>query len=283
MPYIVKIADAQAEYPDYVFIKALTPSEQKAAFHVQDKDGKDLCLKIIAPNSSVERVEREIKALQAITHPNVVRLVEYTFSSRVGAQRHFMIEEFVEGQDLSSLYKGRAWSEKNALRVFGQLAEGLSALGKMRIVHRDLKPSNIRIRTDGSVVIIDFGLARHLDLPDLTKTSDGARIGTPLYFAPEQWRGTKKDIDHRTDLFALGVLLFEAMTGEHPFHVPGMGRNEYIDAVCESNALFSKPAFVALDSRWQTLLRVLLAKERSGRPHSAEHVSIILTKLGAKI
>src|ERR1019366_6588709 len=105
---------------------------------------------------------------------------------------------------------------------FAALCDGLSALKQEGIVHRDIKPENIRVKPSGAPVIIDFGLARHLSLPDLTQTVEGAAIGTPLYFAPEQFDGTKHDIDHRTDLFALGILLFEALTGEHPFYRPSM-------------------------------------------------------------
>ena len=93
---------------------------------------------------------------------------------------------------------------REVVRFFASLCDGLAALKAKGIVHRDIKPQNIRVRSNGDPVIIDFGLARHLGLPDLTKTIQGARLGTPAYFAPEQFDGNRHDIDHRTDLFAVG-------------------------------------------------------------------------------
>lgn len=111
MPFTVSLSDAKKAYPDYTFISALTPSEQKAAFHVTDANGADLCLKIIAPNSSIDRLDREILALQSLNHPNVVSLLEYTFSSKLGRQRHYLIEEFVDGDDLTiSLQPNDCWT-----------------------------------------------------------------------------------------------------------------------------------------------------------------------------
>lgn len=215
MPFNVTLQDAQTEYPEYTFLKALTPSEQKAAFHVQDSEGQHLCLKIIAPDYDIDRLHREIRALQALDHPNVANLKEYTFSSKQGQQRHFIVEEYVEGDDLSDrLQANQQWPIDEAARFFAELCDGLAATRQIKIVHRDLKPSNIRVRPNGSPVIIDFGVARHLDLPDITNTSQGAGIGTPLYFSPEQFSGTKRDIDHRTDLFAVGVLLYQALVLE---------------------------------------------------------------------
>ena len=97
MPYVVDINDARQMFPDYTFVRALTPSEQKAAFLIKDQAGNPLCLKLIAPNYELNRIDREIQALQNIDHPNVVKLVEYTFSSKPGHRRHYIVEEFVEG------------------------------------------------------------------------------------------------------------------------------------------------------------------------------------------
>ncbi len=282
MPFVVDIKDAQRMFPDYAFILPLTPSEQKAAFHVKDKAGNDLCLKLISPNYERDRLDREIQALQTINHPNVVRLVEYTFSSKPSQQRHYMIEEFIEGQDLQvTLIPGKPWAVMAVAEFFSALCDGLYAMKEKGIVHRDIKPANIRVRPNGSPAIIDFGLARHLTLPDLTQTAYGAGIGTPRYFAPEQFEGTKHDIDHRTDLFATGILLYEALTGESPFYSPQMTTiGQLRQAVCDSTVHLTKPTFQALDEKWRILLTRLLEKERAKRPSDARQVGTILKKLG---
>lgn len=277
MPYNVPIDIARAQFPEYTFVTALTPSAQKAAFHVRDSVNNDLCLKLIAPNYGRDRLDREILALQSIQNPNVVCLRDYVFSSKQGEQKHYIVEEFVDGSDLSDrLQPGVAWSPDEAAEFLEALCNGLSALQDQEIVHRDLKPSNIRVRPDGSPVIIDFGLARHLALPDLTATAQGAQIGTPAYFAPEQFSGTKHDIDCRTDLFAAGILMYQALVGHHPFWQPGMLRPELRDAICNSEDFRRDPAFLALPNRWKLLVGRMLEKERVKRPHNAHQITTIL-------
>lgn len=281
MPFDVPMDQAEADYPEYTFISPLTPSGQKAAFHVKDTQGQDLCLKIIAPNYSIDRVDREIQALQSISHPNVVRLIEYTRSSKPGQQKHCIVEEFIEGTDLGqSLQPGQQWSRPDTSVFFTALFSGLAALDALNIVHRDLKPSNIRVRTNGSPVIIDFGWARLLDQSSLTDTPNGAQIGTPQYFSPEQCRGTKHDIDHRTDLFASGCLLYQALINIHPFWRDGMTFSKLYDAICESNDCFDVPDFLALPEQWQIIIGRLLEKERADRPYNAAQVATILQKIG---
>ena len=279
MPFTVSLQQAQAQYPEYTFVQALTPSEQKAAFHVRDAQGKDLCLKIISPDYSMDRLTREILALQAINHRNIAAFKDYTFSTREGKHRHHMVEEFVVGDDLTAhLSPGQPWTTERASTFFAPLCDGLDALGRKAIVHRDLKPSNIRVRNDGSPVIIDLGLARHLSLADITKTNEGAAIGTPIYFAPEQFRGTKHDIDHRTDLFAVGIMLYQALLGRHPFWQPTLAV-PLSDVVCDSTDHLSVSDFVALPSPWQLIVGKLLEKERANRPRNAGHVAAILRKI----
>jgi len=281
MPFTVPMDQAQAMYTDYTFICPLTPSEQKAAFHVKDKQDHDLCLKIIAPNYSIDRLDREILALQSIQHPNIVRLIEYTRSSKTGQQKHCIIEEFIEGTDLGeNIRPGQPWSRQDTSDFFAALFDGIAMLNKLNIVHRDLKPNNIRVRPNGSPVIIDFGLARHLDLPSLTNTPDGAAIGTPQYFSPEQCRGTKHDIDHRTDLFASGCLLYQVLIGKHPFWQGGMTYSQLHDAICESTDYLREPNFLTLPEQWQILVGRLLNKERVDRPANATHAKAIILNIG---
>lgn len=278
MPYRVSVADAQALYPEYNFVRALTPSEQKAAFHVRNPQGDDLCLKLIAPSHDIDRVNREIQSLQEISHPNVVRILEYTNSIRPGGTRHHILEEYVDGRDLTDLLATGPVSLAVAKELFSGILSGLEALGAKSIVHRDLKPANIRVRPNGQAVIIDFGLARLLTAPDLTDTTAGAAIGTPIYFAPEQFRNTKREIDPRTDLFAAGVLIYEAVVGAHPFYKRGMTRAEFEKQVCESTDAWEAEEFEELPTTWRLLLKKLMAKDRVGRPGSAGIAAAILSK-----
>jgi serine/threonine-protein kinase len=279
----VDILEAKRAFPDYEFIAPLTPSEQKCAFHVKDRNGRSLCLKIVAPNSNIDRVNREIQALQSISHPNVVALLEYTFTSKQGQeQRHYIIEEFVAGDDLTKyLRQGQPLELAHVSSLFAQLADGLTAIHAKNIVHRDLKPSNIRIRDNGSPVLIDFGLARHLDLPDLTKTHEGAAFGTPAYFAPEQFAGNKRDIDARTDLFAMGVLLYQAAVGTHPFYKETMSYAEVRDSVCLSFDYLVNSVFMNLPNDYRLVMLKLLEKPRAKRLQSAAQVGTLLRKIAS--
>lgn len=282
MPYVVPVADASSKFPDFKFIEGLTPSEQKCAFHVLSKSGDHLCLKLISPGFEPERLSREITALQMISHPNVVKLYEYVYSSKGGEQLHYLVEEYVDGSDLTlHLSSGVPWPRARVVKFFSDLFDGLGALAKAGVVHRDLKPANIRVRPNDQPVIIDFGVARHLGLPDITKTSIGAAVGTPAYFAPEQWDGSRRDIDHRTDIFATGVLMYQALLGRHPF-LTGAQKTlaDLRDAVCNSDAPLQAADFLALPGPWQVLMRSALARDRAKRFNSAELASRVLAKAG---
>lgn len=280
MPFSVPLDEAAKRFPQYTFVRALTPSEQKCAFHVMDQDGTDLCLKIVSPDYDVGRLGREVDAMLAINHPNVVEFIEYQFSyPKKGDSSHYLIENFIPGTDLSDHFTGKPWSLSGTFDFFRPLFDGLAELKKHSLVHRDLKPTNIRVHTDGYPVIIDFGLARHLARSDLTLTVQGAAIGTPLYFAPEQFTGTKHDIDCRTDLFAAGVLLYTAVVGEHPFGKPNVNLET---AVCSSEDHKDHPTFKALPRPWQLLVGKLLEKDRANRPSDPSQVIQILDKIGAQ-
>jgi serine/threonine-protein kinase len=177
------------------------------------------------------RFEREAKLLASLNHPNIAHI--YGFESATqpdGSQAHFLAMELVDGQDLAERLKHGPLALDEALDVARQLAEALEEAHERGIVHRDLKPANIRIRPDGKVKVLDFGLAKAftgeastLSGPDLTQsptlaqgvTQAGVILGTPAYMSPEQARG--KPVDRRTDVWAFGVVVYEMLTGSRLF------------------------------------------------------------------
>jgi len=160
---------------------------------------------------SLKRFEREAKALARLTHPNIVKVTDY--GEYEG--KPYLVMEYLPGGTLKQkLGKPLEWQE--ALHILLPIARALDFAHRQSMIHRDVKPSNILITADGEPMLTDFGIAKILDLEetqDLTGTS--AAVGTPEYMAPEQV--TAKTVDHRADIYALGVVLYEMGTGRKPF------------------------------------------------------------------
>ena len=157
------------------------------------------------------RFYQEARAAGGLNHPNIVTIYDIGKSERVA----YMAMEFLEGEELrATLAAGQPLPAAQALDVVIQVAEGLAYAHERHIVHRDIKPANIMIVRDGLVKITDFGIARMRTTE--VKTMTGMILGSPKYMAPEQVAGRRAD--HRCDLFSLGVVLYETLTGEAPFH-----------------------------------------------------------------
>ena len=150
------------------------------------------------------------RAAGGLNHPNIVTIYDIGKSERVA----YMAMELLEGEELRSILSSHEpLPTSEALDIGAQVAEGLSYAHERQIVHRDIKPANIMIVRDGLVKITDFGIARMRT--NEVKTMTGMILGSPKYMSPEQVAG--KRADHRSDLFSLGVLLYEMLTGEPPF------------------------------------------------------------------
>jgi serine/threonine protein kinase len=159
----------------------------------------------------VERFVREAQIEANLQHPNIVKV--FDISTRGNFQ--FLVMPFVEGENLDERIKRlTVLSPVEAVTISLHVVKALECAHGHGIVHRDLKPANIRIDHYGTVVVMDFGIARVLDT-EQAKTMMGARIGTPQYMSPEQSAGNA--VDHRSDLYSLGVILYEMMAGENPF------------------------------------------------------------------
>src|SRR3989338_536650 len=158
-------------------------------------------------SAELERFVQEAKAAAGLSHPNICTI----YGIEEAEKKHFIVMEFVDGQMLQE--KKAALSMKQALDIGIQIADGLAAAHEKGIVHRDIKPENIMIRKDGRVQIMDFGLAKLRGASRLTK--EGSTVGTAGYMSPGQNQGL--EADHRKDIFSLGVLLYEMLTGQSPF------------------------------------------------------------------
>jgi len=159
-----------------------------------------------------QRVITEARAAATIRHPNVVSVYDLGITAD---RRPFIVMEYLEGQTLADTWQGRVPSD-DVVRIATDVLRGLAAAHRLGIVHRDLKPANVFVVQPHRVVIVDFGLAKLLADPRTpTVTIAGTSLGTPRYMSPEQIRG--KEIDGRTDLYALGVMMYEAIAGEPPF------------------------------------------------------------------
>ena len=174
-------------------------------------------LKLLLPSDEddaerTSRFRREIAVLSKIRHPAVLRIHAW---GRRGAELYF-VSELVEGTDLKAeIQKSGAWAADRAAGLCATVAEALAAAHAQGVVHRDVKPSNIMLAADGSVKLVDFGLARGVGIDMATLTRTGMIVGTPAYMSPEQFEA--HGVDERTDVYSLGVVLFELLTGRLPF------------------------------------------------------------------
>jgi len=182
---------------------------------VDKKLNEEVALKLIRPEialdkATLERFHNELKLARKISHRHIGRMYELMEDNG----RHFITMEYVAGQDLRALTRqtGRLTIGK-AVSIAAQVCEGLAEAHRLGVIHRDLKPSNIIIDKQGNARIMDFGIARSIHTK--SQTGEGVIIGTPEYMSPEQVEG--KEVDQRSDLYSLGIILFEMVTGRVPF------------------------------------------------------------------
>ncbi|MFO0979768.1 MAG: serine/threonine-protein kinase, partial [Planctomycetaceae bacterium] len=171
---------------------------------------------IITAESSAQFL-REARMVAQIEHSNVVSVYE------IGKYEDsfYIASQLIDGVTLRERLKIRPFTEREAAELLIPLLRAIQVFHDQGIIHRDLKPGNVLISADGTPYVVDFGLARRESPGEVTVTHDGKVVGTILYMSPEQARGEIKQLTNRTDIFAMGVILFELLTGQRPFEAAG--------------------------------------------------------------
>ena len=178
--------------------------------------GRDVALKILHPELASDpefafRFEREARTLAALDHENIVRVTDF------GRERDlfFLVLEYVEGAPMRTLLREGRITAEDALRIIPRICDALSYAHARGVVHRDIKPENILLGRDGRVKVADFGLAKIADEPGGDVTRTRVAMGTPQYMAPEHYENMR-GVDHRADIYSLGVVFYELLTGKLP-------------------------------------------------------------------
>ena len=230
----------------------------------------------------LRRFEQEARAASALNHPNILTVYEFGFEQNV----HFLATELVEGETLRESISNGDLSLTDALKIAEQTAFALSAAHAAGIVHRDLKPENIMIRRDRIVKVLDFGLAKLIENKEvsldaeaetraLVKTNPGVVMGTAAYMSPEQARG--KETDARTDVWSLGVVLFEMVGGRLPF--AGETTNDVIAAILKSEPPMLSHVVSGVPAELEKIVGKCLRKNRDERFQNVKDLQIDLKDL----
>jgi serine/threonine protein kinase len=255
---VPSLEQIQAAFPDLNILECIGRGGMGIVYKAeQAKLGRCVALKILDPSLSgdpgfAERFEREARTLGKLAHPNIVAIHE--FGEREGF--FWLTMEFVEGVNLRQAMQASMFTPEQALEVIPELCSALQFAHEQEVLHRDIKPENILLDTRGHIKIADFGIARLVgEHADFTLTHTGSALGTTAYMAPEQIE-SPHDVDHRADIYSLGVVFYEMLTGSLP-----LGR-------------FPAPSEKSTsDPRLDEVVFRALAKERERRYQSAGEVN----------
>jgi non-specific serine/threonine protein kinase len=230
---------------------------------------KFLSIHYVDDNEFKARFRREAQAAASLEHPNIVTVYE------VGEfqNRPFYAMQYIEGKSLAALIEETELSIWNLVHLAIQICEGLDRAHREQIVHRDIKPSNVLIDSDGLAKLVDFGLAAVHGSEHLTKA--GSAIGTACYMSPEQAQG--KDIDLRSDLFSLGIVLYEMATGRTPFDRGNMVATAQAIVYESPNPLTDHRG--GIPDKLQQIISKLLQKDREARYQHAHDLLVDLKSL----
>jgi serine/threonine protein kinase len=268
-------------FPDLDNVAPLSQGGQKLVFAARHKADGDVVLKVIKPNQDLETVRREVLAVATVQSARVPKILEYGTVGTPLGDCVWLREQRVNGETVRSSLQAGAFETRRLLTLGLHMLEALIAAEAVRIVHRDVKPDNIISDPAGSFWLLDFGVARHLDLSSLTPTGLPFGKGTLGYCPPEQLRNIKPEIDARADLFGLGVTLYECATGSNPFRAGARDDLEILKRVDRVPLPILRLAFGAA-ADFRDLVDAMTQKRRDQRPASAAEAYQWIQEICAK-
>lgn len=256
------------EIPGYSITRLLGKGGMASVWHaVMGQDQREVALKIIRNDlvtpDTRDRFTREIHFMSELDHPAITAVYD------CGTYNQFLYYsmELVTGERIDKFVKDRALSRPDIIKMMARVCDGVGHAHSKGIVHRDLKPGNILVNTDGSPKILDFGLAKSEDqTTDINSlTSQGFAIGTPLYMAPEQAAGRNDLVDARSDVFALGVLTYLLVLGNHPIKITVTNKKDIARAIATGKTRSPRSFDPAISPRLEKVLNKALARAPEAR------------------
>ena len=252
-----------------------------------DRLARDVALKIIHPTSAsdqdrLRRFEHEARASAALNHPNIVAI--YDIGVHQGAP--YIVSELLEGVTLRERLLDGALPVRQATDYGLQIAQGLMAAHEKNIIHRDLKPENLFVTKDGRVKILDFGIAKLIPRKDVeeqsqatmtTQTKSGVVVGSTAYMSPEQLRG--KPVDHRSDIFSFGAILYEMLSGRRAFR--GETEVDTVTAVLKEDPVEITEIRPSVPEAFEPIVAHCLEKAPEDRFQSVRDLAFALTALSS--
>lgn len=260
----------QAIKDRYVSIERIKRGGQKVVYKAKQADDNIVALKIIS-NGADPRVLQEINIVKQFSLPNIPKVLESgtAMDETIGEEVLYIVEEFIEGISLRDwLSDGNKFNLTQAFKVLHNLLETEIELEKCHVLHRDINPNNIILGRNGMIYLIDFGLAKNLEGASLTRTEALHGPFTPGYAPHEQFANMKLNQDVRTDLFQIGVTIYEGCNGKNPFVMP----NETVFQIM-SRTMTVMPPVLNLNGdnkgMFFQFINMLMAKNQSQRPDTA--------------